>query len=97
MGLAGRVDGESELRLLLLQLALEDLPRTGNGVALAVEQRLDAQGGLDIAATVEALAGAAFMRFQIGKLALPEAQHVGRNLAKFRNLSNAKVELVRDV
>ena len=47
------------------------------GESLVVEKFFDAEHALDIAAAVHALAGAAFYRFQLRELALPEAQHVG--------------------
>jgi hypothetical protein len=91
------VDGEGELGFLLLQLGLEDLPRTGNGVALAVEEALDAQSHFNIATPIETLSSAALMGFELRKLALPEAQDVGGNIAEPSDFANAEVELVRDV
>ena len=93
----GVVDGESELRLFLLELGFEDLARAGNGVALVVEEILDAQGHFDVAAAIETLAGAAFVGFEVGELALPEAQDIGGNVAEFGDFADAEVELVRDV
>ena len=40
------------------------------------------EDGLDIATAVEALAGSAFMRLELGKLALPEAQNIGGDIAE---------------
>ena len=94
---AAVVDGEGELGLFVFQLGLEDLARAGNGVALVVEQALDAQRHFDVAAAVETLAGAALVGLELGKLALPEAQDVGWNVAEFGDFADAEVELVRDV
>jgi hypothetical protein len=91
------VDGESELGFLLLQLGLEDLPRSGNGVALVVEEALDAQSHFHIATAIETLSGAALMRFELRKLALPETQDIGGNVAEPGDFADAEVELVRDV
>jgi hypothetical protein len=93
----GVVDGEGELGFLLLQLGFEDLPRAGNGVALVVEEALDAQSHFNIATAVETLAGASLVRFELRKFALPETQDVGGNVAEFGDFADAKVELVRDV
>lgn len=91
------VDGEGKLRLFLFQLRFEDLARAGDGVALAVEEALDAEGHLDVAAAIETLAGAAFVRFELRKLALPEAQDIGRDIAEPGDFADAEVKLVRDV
>ena len=91
------VDGEGELRFFLLELGLEDLACAGDGVALVVEEALDAERHLDVASAIEALAGAAFVGFELRELALPEAQDVGGNVAEFGDFADAEVELVRDV
>ena len=91
------VDGKGELGLLLLQLCLEDLARAGDGVALVVEEAFDAQRHFDIATTIETLAGTAFVGFELRKLALPEAQDVGWDVAEFGDFADAEVELVRDI
>lgn len=91
------VDGESELRLFVFELGFEDLSRAGNGVALVVEELLDAKGHFDIAAAVEALAGSALVGFELGEFTLPEAQDVGWNVAEFGDFADAEVKLVRDV
>ena len=91
------VDTQSELGLLLFHLTFEDLAGSRNGVALVVEEGFDAEGHLDIAAAVEALAGASFVGLELGELALPEAENVGGDLAQPGYLADAEVELVRDV
>jgi hypothetical protein len=88
--------GEWELRLFLLQLALEDLARARDGVSLVVEEALDPQRHFDVAAAVEALAGAALVGLQLGELALPEAQNISRDFTEACNLSDAEVKLVGD-
>jgi hypothetical protein len=101
--LAGVDDGcgvvytQGELGLLLFELAFEDLAGSRDGVALVVEKSLYAEGHLDVAAAIEALTGAAFVGLELGKLALPEAEHIGGNLAEPSYLADAKVELVRNV
>jgi len=82
-GRSGALDGKRKLRFLLAELALDDLAGAGDGVALVVEKGLDVEGGLYIAAAIETLAGAAFVRLELGKLALPEAEDVGGNVAEF--------------
>jgi hypothetical protein len=96
-GLRSVVDGESELRLFVSELGLEDLACAGDGVALVVEEAFDSQRHLDVAATIEALAGAAFVGLQLGELALPEAKDVGWNVAESGDFADAEVEFVRDV
>jgi len=91
------VDGEGELGLFLLQLGLENLPGAGDGVALVVEEALDAQSHFNIAAAVETLAGAALVGFELRKLALPEAQDIGWNVAELGDFTDTEVKLVRDV
>jgi hypothetical protein len=93
----GVVDGEGELRFLLLQLRFEDLPRARDRVALAVEEAFDAQSHLDVATAVEALAGAALVGFELREFTLPEAQDVGWNVAESGDFADAEVEFVRDV
>jgi hypothetical protein len=96
-GWSGVVDAERELGFSLFQLAFEYLAGSGDGVALIVEEAFDAEGHLDISAAVEALTGAAFVRLELGELALPEAEDVGWDFAQSGNLADAEVELVRDV
>ena len=79
------------------ELCFESLAGAGNGVALVVEERLDAKGHFDIAPAKEPLAGAALVRPELGELALPEAQDVGRNLAEFRDFPDAEVEFIGDL
>ena len=55
------------------------------------------KGGLYVAATVEALAGAAFVGLELRELTLPKAQNVGGDVAELGDFSDAEVELVRDV
>ena len=89
-------DAEVELRLFVTEFGLEDLAGAGDGVALVVEEGLDAEDHLDVAAAVEALAGAAFVGLELGKFALPEAEDVGGQVAEFGDFADAEVELVRD-
>jgi hypothetical protein len=91
------IDTEGELRFLLFELTFEDLASTGDSVALVIEEGFDAECHLDVATTVEALAGTAFVGLELGELALPEAEDVGGDLAQPGYLADAEVELVRDV
>jgi hypothetical protein len=91
------IDTEGELRFLLFELTFEDLASTGDSVALVVEEGFDAEGHLDVATAVEALASAAFVGLELGELALPETEDVGGDLAQPGYLADAEVELVRDV
>ena len=74
----------------------EDLAGAGDGVALVVEQALDAERHLDVALAVETLAGAAFVGLELRELGLPEAQDVGGDVAELGYVPDAEVELVRD-
>jgi len=74
----------------------EGLAGAGDGIALVVQQALDAEGHLDVALAVEALAGATFVGLKLGELSLPEAQDVGGDIAQLRYIANAEVELVRN-
>ena len=85
------VDGESKLRLLMPKFGFEDLARAGNGVTLVVEETLNPQRHLDVAAAIEALAGTAFVRLELGELALPEAKDVGRDITESGNFADAEV------
>jgi hypothetical protein len=93
----GAVVDECELGFFLLQLGLEDLPRAGNGIALVIEEAFDAQSHFNIAAAIETLPGAPFVGFELRKLALPEPQDLGWNVAESGDFTDAEVELVRDV
>jgi len=93
----GVVYTQGELGLLLLELTFEDLAGSRDGVAFVVKKSLDSECHLDVAAAIEALTGTAFVGLELRKFALPEAEHVGRNLAEPGYLADAKVELVRNV
>ena len=72
------------------------LARAGNREALLVEQLLDAQHALDVALAVHALSRAALDRLQLRELGLPEAQHVGGQMAQRGHFSDAEIKLVGD-
>jgi hypothetical protein len=91
------VDTKSELGFFVFLLAFEDLAGSRDGVALVVEEGFDAECHLDVAATIETLAGATFVGFELRELALPEAQDVGWDIAKPGDFTDAEVEFVRDV
>lgn len=83
LNLGRRVGGERNrsLRLIGLRFRTELLPGPGNCESLLIKQLLDAEYVLHIALAIHALPGAAFHRFQLGKLGFPEAQHVRRKPA----------------
>ena len=85
------------LAAVFLDFLCELLAGAGDSVAFAVDELLDAEGEFDIAAAIEALARATLVGFKLGKLALPEAQDIGRDIAQACDLANAEVQLVRDV
>ena len=91
------LDGKGKLRFSVPELGLKDLTCAGDGVALVVKKAFDAESHFDVAATIESLASAAFVRFELRKLTFPEPENVGGNVAKSGNFPDAKVELVRDV
>jgi hypothetical protein len=91
------VDGEGELRLFLSELGFEDLTGAGDGVALVVEEAFNAQSHLNIATAIETLAGAAFVRFELRELALPETKDIGWDIAELGYFADAEVKLIRDV
>jgi hypothetical protein len=80
----------------MTKLGFEDLAGSGDGVALVVEEGLDAEDHFDVATTVEALAGAAFVGLELREFALPEAKNVGGEIAEFGDFADAEVELIRD-
>ena len=78
------------------RFAGEHLPGAGNGVALIVQQALNAERHLHISPAIESLPGTTFIGLQLWELGLPEAQHVGLDAAQVSDLADAEVELVRD-
>ena len=95
--LGDAVDAELGVACGGAELGFEGLAGAGDGVALVVKQGLDPQGHLNIAAAVKALAGAALVGLELGKLALPKTQNVGRDLAQLGYFADAEVELVGDL
>jgi hypothetical protein len=74
----------------------EDLAGAGDGVALVVEQALDAQSHLDVSLAIQALAGATFVWLELRELCLPETEHVGGDVTELGYIADTEVELVRD-
>ena len=93
----GAFDGESQLRLVMPEFAFEDLTGTGDSVALVVEEALDTKGHFDVAAAIETLACAAFVRLELREFALPESENISGNVTEFSDFADAEVELVRDI
>ena len=65
-------------------------------IALSVDQLLDIQGQLNVAAAVEPLARAAFVGLELGKLRLPETQNIGFDATDASHVPNLEVEAVGD-
>lgn len=74
----------------------EDLAGAGDGVALVVQEALDAERQLHVALAVEALAGAALVGPHLGEFGFPEAEDVGFDAAQLSDFSDAEIELVGD-
>ena len=79
------------------RFGLQGLARAFDGVALFVQQVLNAEEQLDILAAVEAVAGAGLLRRQDGKLRLPVAQDVGLDAEQFAHLADFEVQLIRNL
>ena len=88
---------ELRCRRVVAELRFEQGAGAGDGVALLFEEGFDAQGHLDVAAAVEALAGASLVGLELGELTLPETEDVGGDLAEACDLADAEVELVGDI
>jgi len=74
----------------------ESVPGAREGVALAVNQAFDLKRNLNITPAVKSLAGATFVWFQLGKLRLPKAEHVGLDFADTGYIPDLEIETVRD-
>jgi len=73
----------------------EDLTRSGERVALAVDESLDLDGYFDVAFAIESLTGAALVWLELGELRLPEAKYVWLDFQKTRDVTNLEIETVR--
>jgi len=73
-----------------------DLACAGKGVPFGVDKALDLQNEFDVAAAVKAVAGSAFVGFELGELRLPKAQDVGFEGADAGDISNFEVKAVGD-
>src|SRR6185437_3618161 len=97
--LAGVASGERQGGLVAgrdTSFVAQVLAGTSNGEALLVKQLANPQGTVHVAAAIHALAGAALGGPELGEFRLPEAQHVGGQLAKIGDLTDAEVKLVGD-
>jgi hypothetical protein len=72
------------------------LAGAGDRKALFIEQFLYPQDIFYIALAIKALPLARFLGRKIRKLRLPEAQHVGWQMAQFRDFPDAEVETIGD-
>ena len=84
------------LRLFGLAIVAEGVTSAGEGVALTVDEALDLEGSLNIAAAIEALAGATLVWLELRKLGFPKAQHIGFDFADASNVANLEVEAIGD-
>ena len=98
MQFRGRLCGEWNCRLAFVGLGFRAqlLAGADDGESLFVEQLLDAQNILDVAAAVHSLSGAAFHRLELREFTLPEAQHVGRQAAQRGDFSDAEIKFIRN-
>ena len=76
------------------QFRLDGLPCPGDRISLMVKKLLDPHHSFNIASAIQALSSATLVRLQLGKFPLPETQDIGRKIAKPRNLTDTKIELV---
>ena len=74
----------------------ESLAGTGEGVPLAVDQVLDFERQLDVAAAVEALAGSAFIGLELREFCLPKAQDVGFHATDAGYIADLEIQAVGD-
>ena len=77
-------------------LLFKGLASTGEGVAFFVDKALDFKDQFDFATAIEALAGAAFVGFELGELRFPKAQDVGLKATDFRDIANLEIKAIRD-
>lgn len=84
------------LAAVFLELLRELLARAGNGVALTMDELLDAEREFNIAAAIETLAGAALGGAKLREFFLPETQDISLYAAEARGLADAEVEFVRN-
>jgi len=68
----------------------------GERITLGVDEALDFQNHLDVAAAIEALAGSALIGFELGKLRLPKAQDVCLKAADACDIADFEIETVGD-
>jgi hypothetical protein len=61
-----------------------------------MHKALDLESHLDIASSIEALAGPALAWFELRELRLPEAKDVGFDFADTGYVANFEIETVRD-
>ena len=89
-------EGNGGLRFIGFDFGAKLLAGAGDGESFFVEQLLDAEDALDVAAPIHSLTGAAFDRLELREFRFPEAKHVGRETAQGGDLADAEVELVGD-
>src|SRR5436190_10413215 len=77
-------------QLSTLAMLVDFLTRALDGVLLGVQQMLDEVDQLDLAALVDAVAGAVLRRIEKAELALPVAQHVRLEVGQLTHLADAE-------
>ena len=84
------------LFLVFFNFIPHQLPGTGNGESLFIQQAFDSQHAFHILTPVHPLPGAALHGLQLRKLRLPKPQHISRQLAQLRHFSDAEVKFLRN-
>ncbi len=77
-----------------LTAAFKSLAGAGDGVTLLVHQSLDLERQFHVAPPVQALAGAALVGLELGKLRLPESKHVRLDSADSRYIADFEIQPV---
>jgi len=83
-------------RLAVSLSLFESLTGAGERIALSVDQVLNFQSQLYVAAAIKPLAGSALIGFELRKLRLPKAQDISFDAADASDIANLEVEAVGD-
>ena len=93
--LAGFAGSQRKARLRIGAARLtERMTGSGERIAFTVHEAFDLESHLDIATTIESLAGATLARFELRELRLPEPQDVGFDFANAGYVANFEIETV---
>jgi hypothetical protein len=93
-GFAGS-ERQARLRFCAAVMA-EGVTGAQKSVAFAVDKALDFERGLDVAAAIKALAGAALVGLELRKLCFPEPKHVGFDFADTCDVPDLEVKTIGD-